>query len=214
MQDPGRTRREDGPANDPSNPNGQRIMNTQAERTSPRAATQDGSVVGETSQPTTSQGRLRQRTIWTEEINEFIVRWYYRLTKLETIKTPFSKELHKRVIEKYPYLRNKTVQNIIDQRRSVFTNKRLPPETLQRIKLEVSTELGMDILEEPEPREETQEPIAQSHEQEQFADNHMKYHEMDPLSKPKLPKLIYNQRTNKIIDRINEVILTKLIPDM
>lgn len=178
-------------------------------------ATQDEGVAEVLHQPTTSQGRNRQRTVWSIEVNEFIVRCYYKITRLERTKTPYSKELHKAVIEHFPNLRTKTVQNIIDQRRSIFINNRLPADTINRIKREVAAELGVEQPPEEEIEVETtgiQAP-ASCPESECFEKNHFQFNGLDPISKPPLPKLRFSPNTRKLLKAIDLLIKTKITPE-
>jgi len=46
---------------------------------------------------TTKTGKPRQRVQWSEEMNTFIMRHYYIITKLETIKIGYGRELHDRL---------------------------------------------------------------------------------------------------------------------
>lgn len=179
-----------------------------------QAVNADDSVAVEpTPQPTSSARSVKQRVTWTTEMNEFVTRCYYRLTKLGKAKTPYSAELHRIVIKEYPQLRSKTPQNIVDQRRSIFTNSRLSPETIDRIKKEVGIELGMIAPEisEEENLEAPQVEEPTSAREQQWMRNHAMLHGMNVSAKPRLPKLIFRRDTYELISEINEIIQKKLI---
>ena len=165
-------------------------------------------------QPTLPANRLRQRVHWTEEENAFVARCYFRLTRLETIKTPYSKELYRLVIEKFPNHRHQTVQNILDQRRSIFINNRLRAEILRQIKSEVAVELGMNSAEEDVATEETPtEQIAPNRTKLEFEKNFMLYDGLSPLEKPRLPKVIFKPPTKAVINEINQILDSKITPE-
>jgi len=48
---------------------------------------------------TTKSGKPHQRMQWSEEINTFIMRQCYKITKLETIKIGYRQELHDRLMK-------------------------------------------------------------------------------------------------------------------
>lgn len=176
-----------------------------------------GSVARERSpEPTTLVPSTRQRTMWTDEMNEYVVRCYYRLTKLETSKEPFTADLHRLVVEKYPSLRRKTVQNIIDQRRSIFTNNRIAADRINAIKEEIAAELGM--VENSNTRDTNDEHQARevegvSHhtkEEDVFVANYMKFCGICCALRPKLPKIVFKPKTNEIISNVNSIITDRL----
>jgi hypothetical protein len=56
-----------------------------------------GSTQQQETQPVqTKTGKPRQRIQWSKEMNTFIMRQYYIITKLETIKIGYRQELHDR----------------------------------------------------------------------------------------------------------------------
>lgn len=95
-------------------------------------------------------------------MNEYIVRCYFLLTKLVTSKTPYSKNLHRLVLEKIPNMRSKSIQNILDRKSSICTVNRLPVENIIRIKHKVSVEIGFTLNSEEPAEEETTEEIVQT----------------------------------------------------
>jgi hypothetical protein len=74
---------------------------------------------------TTQPGRQRRRMKWIDEINIFIMRAYYRITKLETDFTAYRDQLYIELMEKYPKT-NVTAQQISDQHRVIVCNNLLP----------------------------------------------------------------------------------------
>lgn len=172
-------------------------------------------------QPTTPPIRVRQRTTWTNEINQYVVQCYYQITKLETSKEPYSKELHRLVVEKFPSLRQKTVQNILDQRRSIFINNRLSADIINKIKHEVSVELGIQIYRETQEDtddvsadDQIQPMTPKTEVEDEFDRNFLKYHGADPTAKPMLPKLKFKPQTRSVIKEVDKLIADKITRDM
>ena len=63
---------------------------------------------------TTETGKPHQHIQWSEEMNMFIMHQYYIITKLETIKTGYRRELHERFMRQYPKIEI-SEQRIADQ---------------------------------------------------------------------------------------------------
>lgn len=176
------------------------------------------------SQPTSSTKHTKhqkRRTIWTEEMNSYIVRCYYLLTKNETVKVPYTVELHKQVTQKFPEIRDKTLNNILSQKRSIFENNRLSAEIINAIKNEVAVELGMVAREDKEeaPDELIDRTPTTGHEIEskyalELNTSLMMYDGVKPASRPRLPKLEYNKDTNNLLKEIDRVIGEKLASDV
>ncbi|XP_050679442.1 uncharacterized protein LOC126975555 [Leptidea sinapis] len=91
----------------------------------------------------TKAGKPRVRMKWSKEMNLFIMRTYYYITKLETDLTTYRKQLHELFLQKYPDL-NVTEQRIADQRRVIVKNKLLNQETLNQIKEEIKSQLEIE----------------------------------------------------------------------
>lgn len=89
---------------------------------------------------TTEAGRKRYRMKWMPEVNIFIMRTYYIITKMETDLTAYREQLHQKFIEKYPTM-NVTAQRILDQRRNIIRNNLIPEIILEQIKSEIRNEL-------------------------------------------------------------------------
>ncbi|VEN60233.1 unnamed protein product, partial [Callosobruchus maculatus] len=216
QQDPDRNRRDDLPANEPRNEPGTRKQRSQIRcEEQQQAQTEEVNVVADTSPQPTTSSRQKQRTTWTRNMNEFVVRCYYRLTRLETSGEVYYKELHKKVTQEFPELRKKTVQNILDQKRSIFRNNRLDANTINRIRDEVAIELGLkeDTGEETEEQQIIVERTEETKYESEFLTQHLKYHELQPLNKPRLPKLITNDNTEHLVNEVNAVLATKINED-
>ena len=84
--------------------------------------TQPVETVSQATLGTTKTGKPRQRTQWREETNTFIMRHYYIITKLETIKIGYRRELHDRFMRQYPEMEI-SEQRTADQRRAIVTNQ-------------------------------------------------------------------------------------------
>ena len=92
------------------------------------------------SQPTTTKaGKPRQRMIWSNQMNENLMRCYYTVTENETTTVGYRELLHKKFIEQYPDLSHLTEQRIADQKRVIINNKRLDLATLEKIRTEVES---------------------------------------------------------------------------
>ncbi|CAH1101752.1 unnamed protein product [Psylliodes chrysocephalus] len=68
---------------------------------------------------TTVAGQPRQRMKWTTEMNEYIMRCYYNITKNEADIGAYRLLLHQAFLQKYPE-RQVTEQRIADQRRAYY----------------------------------------------------------------------------------------------
>ena len=88
----------------------------------------------------TKEGKIRQRLKWTEEMNQYIMRCYYKLTQMRTDETAYRSKLHEIFKQKYTTM-EVTVQRVADQRRAIEKGKYVPESVLRRIKNEVQVEL-------------------------------------------------------------------------
>ncbi|XP_067121505.1 uncharacterized protein [Centruroides vittatus] len=89
---------------------------------------------------TTKAGKPRQRMKWTVEMNKFIIRSYYTITKLETNMTAYRQQLHHRFTQQYPHL-TVTEQRVVDQKRTIIHNNLIPQTTLELIKQQVADQI-------------------------------------------------------------------------
>lgn len=91
----------------------------------------------------TKAGKPRVRMKWSEDINLFIMRTYFYITKLETDKTMYCKRLHERFRHRYPSLEVSS-QRIADQRRVILRNRLLSEQTIDNIKKSVAEQLKQE----------------------------------------------------------------------
>lgn len=162
-------------------------------------------------QPILVEQRTRKKFKWTSELNESIVRIYYTVTKLETVRVP-KKTIHERVIEVHPILRSKSSQNVNDQIRSVLLNQRIPAKTLAGIRKTVAQSLGMKEEEEEQidseqtPTDMTPLNLEEEEIRQLFFKVLTEYGGNDPELRPRLPKLNQNRKIRSIIPIIDKII--------
>ncbi|CAK1582520.1 unnamed protein product [Parnassius mnemosyne] len=101
----------------------------------------------------TKAGKARVRMRWSKEVNIFIMRTYFHITKLETDMTTYRQQLHERFTRQYPEI-SVTEQRISDQRRTIVRNKLLPQEVIDQLKEEVRAQL-QDLNQNPIPETHT-----------------------------------------------------------
>lgn len=111
---------------------------------------------------TTMAGKPRQRMKWTTEINEYIMRCYYNITKNETDVGAYRLLLHQAFLQKYPE-RQVTEQRIADQRRAIVQRNLVSEARLAQIRQEVARELHLYEVEDPElqPEHEVEDLVPQ-----------------------------------------------------
>lgn len=158
-----------------------------------------------------SQGR-RRRFKWTQEMHLHLYRSYLSITRMETQAVQYGHLLHDEMVRKFPVLRDKTIQNIIDQRRHIFKTNRLTPEVVNRIKNEVATELGLTTV-TPHETDETEEQLIVLNNEEQEAHNLLMknlhyYGGMDPNMRPRIPRLKTTNQSKEILKNVNKVLST------
>lgn len=134
---------------------------------------------------------------------------------METIDIHYSQELYERMVEKYPILSTKTIQNILDQRRSLFVNDRLTPETINQIRQEVAVTLGIATETPAQDNAETQDlqqsrNVVSAEITNYFETNIILYTGTNPMTRPALPKLHFSSNTNNIISQINRILEEKV----
>lgn len=210
QQDLGRNRLEDIPANDPANDSGIRNDNT----------TQVDNAVAEVQIPqprlSTHDNQGRRRFKWTAEINEYLYRSYLSITLGKPPNTKYSRELHRKVTEKFPEIGRKSIQNILDQRRQIEVRNIISPARMEEIHREVKLELGLieeqDMEEDiPEINLERQPGDTQNeHIREEFETQYMLYEGIQPNLRPKLPKLQTNKETKNIMKDLNIIVGQKV----
>ncbi|KAL0852393.1 hypothetical protein ABMA28_000587 [Loxostege sticticalis] len=89
--------------------------------------------------PTTDSSKTRRK--WSTEMNEFILRNYLQITKLETDTKVYLLPLHEKFIDRFPDMKDVTRQRVGDQRRAIIRKKLLPQSTIDHIYNEVKAEL-------------------------------------------------------------------------
>lgn len=98
------------------------------------------SVVLMSNKGSTKMGKARQRLQWTAEMNQHVMRCYYKITELETNKTVFRKKLYEMFNQRYPDY-GLTEQRVADQKRAIEIHKYITTSELEEIKEEVRGEL-------------------------------------------------------------------------
>jgi hypothetical protein len=89
---------------------------------------------------TTKAGKPRQRRKWTDEINQFLLRFYLKITRLETDMTGYRHKLHQQFMNEYPEQQNITQQKLADQIRTIYRNNLIPQTVINRITNEIRAE--------------------------------------------------------------------------
>jgi hypothetical protein len=97
------------------------------------------------SAPLQSNGatEVRKRKKWTMEMNIFIIREYFRITKLQDVVSTYRLDLFKAFQSKYPQF-PVTIQNLADQRRAIMKKNYIPSAILEKIKNDVKLELSIN----------------------------------------------------------------------
>ncbi|KAF9801444.1 hypothetical protein SFRURICE_013224, partial [Spodoptera frugiperda] len=99
------------------------------------------STTTDSQQSTNSSTRLK----WTEDINEAIIKEYYKITHIETNRTAYRKQLHTTITQQFPVIAHVSEQRIADQRRVILNNRLISEERLEEIKREVRNSLSIQI---------------------------------------------------------------------
>jgi hypothetical protein len=81
--------------------------------------------------------------LWTMEMNIFIIREYFRITKLQDVVSTYRLDLFKAFQSKYPQF-PVTIQNLADQRRAIMKKNYIPSAILEKIKNDVKLELSIN----------------------------------------------------------------------
>ncbi|XP_026323226.1 uncharacterized protein LOC113232673 [Hyposmocoma kahamanoa] len=77
---------------------------------------------------------------WSKDVNMFIMRTYFYITKLETNMTTYRPQLHELFVRQYPEV-TVSEQRLSDQRRAIIRNKLLSQEILEQLKQETRVRL-------------------------------------------------------------------------
>ncbi|KAH9629609.1 hypothetical protein HF086_002545 [Spodoptera exigua] len=182
--------------------------------------------------PTNSSTRLK----WTDDINEAIIREYFKITHVETNKTAYRKQLHTTITQQFPIIAHVSEQRIADQRRVILNNRLVSDDRLEQIKREVrdylstqsiqNTQRDTTILNTSNPggnasmdtgttsQDETINTILVDETldtkiQKTFEEIYYKYLSTDPSNRPFIPKQKTSKRFAHIISYLNNKILPK-----
>lgn len=179
---------------------------------------------------TTREGMPRRRIQWTNEMNEYVIKSYYRVTQCETIRTGYRQQLHHEFSTNFPNL-NLTEQNIADRRAAIFRLNLVPENVRARIRDEINTELQQHttVHEEYEPTEHPTidnppviNSVATPNNTNFLSQNRstlqdeltnvleeslIKYKGLDIESRPMLPKQKHSNRLTYITNLMNTEIL-------
>ncbi|CAK1582479.1 unnamed protein product [Parnassius mnemosyne] len=90
-----------------------------------------------------TKNRTQTRMRWTSELNEAIMRSYYRVTDLGRNETAYRRRMYEDFINRFPALAHLNEQRIADQRRAIVNNNYVTSDRLNSLKLEVSEELRL-----------------------------------------------------------------------
>lgn len=203
----------------------------ESQRSNPQSvASPADSVLLEQLLATTKAGKVRQRMKWTSNLNEYIMRVYYRATRLETEMTGYRQSLHAEFREKFPHI-VVTEQRLVDQKRAILTNNLIPKVRLEQIKQEVAEEISSSnngcpltqtiadshvVPNSTQLDEADQDPSTAGAKEDNLSDIidiyqelFLKYSGLDPTLRPRIPKLNINRkdRLTQIIQYINEHVL-------
>jgi hypothetical protein len=99
-------------------------------------------VVASASLQSNGATEVRKRKKWTMEMNIFIIREYFRITKLQDVVSTYRVDLFKAFQSKYPQF-PVTIQNLADQRRAIMKKNYIPSAILEKIKNDVKLELSI-----------------------------------------------------------------------
>lgn len=174
----------------------------------------------------------KKRMKWDKEMNEFIIRTYLRITRLETEIVGYRQQLHTTFITQYPTMKV-TAQRIADQRRSIIKNNLIPEPVLSRIRDEVTKELQRDsesippgsaVSTSPETDVTTQDPstpeaiISDNSDLYEKTSNEfhkalLEYSGTDPTQRPILPKQQSSKKFGRIIENLNSKVLPEYLKE-
>jgi hypothetical protein len=106
-------------------------------------------VVASASLQSNGAREVRKRKKWTMEMNIFIIREYFRITKLQDVVSTYRLDLFRAFRSKYPQF-PVTIQNLADQRRAIMKKNYIPSAILENIKNDVKLELSINYSENNE----------------------------------------------------------------
>jgi hypothetical protein len=74
---------------------------------------------------------------WTDDMNKDLMRCYYKVTEGDTITIGYRQELHQEFTAIYQQFTHLTEQRLMDQKRFIMNNNKIPLPVLQQMKQEV-----------------------------------------------------------------------------
>ncbi|CAG4986382.1 unnamed protein product [Parnassius apollo] len=107
---------------------------------------------------TTKADFPRQRLTWNVQMNEDVMRYYYKATRLEEHLIGHKAEMYRLFVLKYPELRERvTEQRVMDQTHQILCTCKIVTERLEQLKAKVAKELypGRDVSENISVQEAT-----------------------------------------------------------
>jgi hypothetical protein len=78
---------------------------------------------------------------WTDDMNRDLMQCYYKVTEGGTITIGYRQELHREFTPIYPQFTHLTEQRLMDQKRFIINNNKIPLPMLQQMKQEFWTDL-------------------------------------------------------------------------
>lgn len=192
----------------------------------------------EAEQSATRGQHTGRRIKWTQQMNEDIIRCYFRATRGEDTAPGFTDLMYDHWKTTQPEYSHLTRQNILDRRRHIVNKvfSRAQIEQIQReIRAEVEQQNGSEVEHSSEEdvsdaeefldaetgsNTEVQVESTENDEVERMdqllTTNCILYHGMNPIAKPQIPQLPYNAKTKKALRFINECVNRRIddIQDM
>ncbi|KAI4476902.1 hypothetical protein M0802_014807 [Mischocyttarus mexicanus] len=182
--------------------------------------------------PTTKAGKLRQRMQWSNEMNEHVMRCFFTATQLETIRSGYRPQLLQMFKQKYPDI-NVTEQRLIDQKRAIISNNRIPKARIQNIKEEIAKQLNDTQRRRTQTSQEPTRQISPMNTQnsntdhtttpphiptnkntqaqterhqiiQQLEEQYTHWNTVEPKTRSRLPKLRLNKKITETIKIINQ----------
>ncbi|CAD7079165.1 unnamed protein product [Hermetia illucens] len=173
--------------------------------------------------------------IWTNQLNEFIVRAYYRVTDLERNPSGYRHRLHDAFITRFPELSHVPEQNVVNQYRVIVNNNRVALPTRQQIFQEVSLELGLESSNyrtsqrsnpSTPPVRHSMNPVVRkslvtgdvdpiyNEALTAFQVAFTEYAEILPDARPRIPKLKFTSATTNIIAAVDRILADRLASEI
>ncbi|KAI4480736.1 hypothetical protein M0802_014116 [Mischocyttarus mexicanus] len=181
---------------------------------------------------TTKVGELRQRMQWSNEMIEHVMRCFFTATQLETIRSRYRPQQLQMFKQKYPDI-NVTEQLLIDQKRTIISNNRIPKARIQNIKEEIAKQLNNTQRRRTQTSQEPTRQLSPMNTQntntdhtttpphiptnkntqaqterdqiiQQLEEQYTHWNTVEPKARPRLPKLRLNKKITETIEIINQ----------